>query len=226
MSLILCIETATKTCSVALAEDGKLLACKEQHGVYSHAQNLTLFIEEVFKESKRDIKELDAVSVSIGPGSYTGLRIGLSTAKGLCYTLDIPLITVSTLEAMAHSLKTKELGKDVLLLSAIDARRDEVFMALYDNHMTELINPKPVVLNPDFLNDYKSLRIGIIGTGAAKIIDYFPGVSWLPFPVEPNSAINLLQISFIFNEQNKFSDVSYTEPAYLKEFYSIKKVNK
>src|SRR4051812_22300499 len=127
----LCLETSTKSCSVALGQNGKLLALKESlDDKYSHAENLTLYIEDVCKQAKISLKYVDAIAVSKGPGSYTGLRIGVSTAKGLCYALDKPLIAINSLQAMAFGqisrLKTKDSG---LLCPMIDARRMEVYCA-------------------------------------------------------------------------------------------------
>ena len=132
MALILLIETATKSCSVSLSSENKIIACKEEvNKQYSHAEKLTIFITELFKTQDFSIKDLDAIAVSKGPGSYTGLRIGISTAKGLCYALDIPLISVSTLKAMAFRMAQKE--ESYLYCPMIDARRMEVYNAFYNN---------------------------------------------------------------------------------------------
>ena len=135
MALILNIETATTVCSVSLAKDGKLLSLKEQNGDYSHAENLTLFIEDVCKQANIKLSQIDAVAVSKGPGSYTGLRIGVSTAKGLCFSLDKPLISISTLlsitQSIVQSSKFKIENSD-LFCPMLDARRMEVYCAMYD----------------------------------------------------------------------------------------------
>ena len=129
MSIILGIETATKMCSVALSKDGVLLAKKEEGGEYTHAENLNIFILNVCQQAQIELKEIDAVAVSKGPGSYTGLRIGVSTAKGLCYSLNKPLISVDTLKAMA---KSQNDFYDSFFVPMIDARRMEVYTAIYD----------------------------------------------------------------------------------------------
>ncbi|TCS88304.1 tRNA threonylcarbamoyl adenosine modification protein YeaZ [Anseongella ginsenosidimutans] len=132
MALILHLETATPTCSVALSEGGVLLSLKEKTAQNIHASVITLFIETVMQEAGRQLAELDAVSVSKGPGSYTGLRIGVSAAKGLCYALDKPLLAVNTLEAMASGLLNEQKAPaNSLLCPMLDARRMEVFMAIY-----------------------------------------------------------------------------------------------
>ena len=137
MALILNLETATTVCSVSLGKDGKLLALKEQNGDYSHAENLTLFIEDVLKQANVKFSELDAIAVSKGPGSYTGLRIGVSTAKGLCYSLNIPLIAIDTLKSLAVGIKNSDLKirNSDLLCPMLDARRMEVYCALFDNSL-------------------------------------------------------------------------------------------
>src|ERR1035437_1587087 len=133
MALILNLETATTVCSVSLGKDGKLLALKEQNGDYSHAENLTLFIEDVLKQANVKVTELDAIAVSKGPGSYTGLRIGVSTAKGLCYSLDKPLTAIETLKHMSLSvseiINSQSLIHNSLFCPMIDARRMEVYCA-------------------------------------------------------------------------------------------------
>ena len=133
MATILNIETATTVCSVSLAKDGELLALKEINGDYSHAENLTLFIEDVCKQTNLKLSDVDAIAVSKGPGSYTGLRIGVSTAKGLCYSLEKPLISINTLQHVALSVLTSNIQHPTSLLCAmLDARRMEVYCAIYD----------------------------------------------------------------------------------------------
>ena len=138
MSLILNIETATKNCSVSLAKDGITILTKEiSEAGYSHAEKLHVFIEEILKETQSNVKDLKAVAVSKGPGSYTGLRIGVSSAKGICYALDIPLIAVDTLQILAKQLKVEK----GIIVPMIDARRMEVYSAVYDkNHNKNLLN--------------------------------------------------------------------------------------
>src|ERR1700740_3644297 len=131
--MILQIETATTVCSVAIAEEGKTLACIEVEQRNVHAEKITLFIDKVLKETGKTYMDIDAVAVSSGPGSYTGLRIGVSAAKGLCFALDKPLIAIETLAAMADGYRQKnQLQEGVLLSPMIDARRMEVFTAVFD----------------------------------------------------------------------------------------------
>src|ERR1035437_7733479 len=130
MALILNLETATTICSVAIAKDGCLLALKEQNGDYSHAENLTLFIEDVLHHANVKLSDIDAVAVSKGPGSYTGLRIGVSTAKGLCYSLNKPLIAINTLQHLALSISIRDVRSDAFFCPMLDARRMEVYCAV------------------------------------------------------------------------------------------------
>src|ERR1700712_2866514 len=133
MSLILQIETATTVCSVALAEDGVVLACKELEQRNAHAEVITVFIDDLLKTTGKQYSELAAVAVSSGPGSYTGLRIGVSVAKGLCFALDIPLIAIETLEAMTDGFQgERTINRNEMLCPMIDARRMEVFTAVFD----------------------------------------------------------------------------------------------
>src|SRR5687768_9686181 len=142
MALILCLESATTVCSVVLAKDGKALAFREVNAGYTHAENLTVFIDEVLKEASVRPDQLDAVAVSKGPGSYTGLRIGVSAAKGLCYALDKPLIALNTLFLMSEYVRiSTQPDKETLLCPMLDARRMEVYCAVYDASGKEI---KPV----------------------------------------------------------------------------------
>ena len=138
MALILQLETSTTSCSVALSFNGETIGLKELNERNAHASHLTLFINDVLAECGKTISDLNAVAVSMGPGSYTGLRIGVSTAKGLCFALDIPLIAINTLNAMAHGLKATKNYDSVLYCPMIDARRMEVYTAVYNGSL-ELI---------------------------------------------------------------------------------------
>src|ERR1700679_1775691 len=165
--MILQIETATSSCSVALANQGKVLAVKQLDGRNVHAEMITLFIEEVVAAAGIKYEDLDAVAVSSGPGSYTGLRIGVSTAKGLCFALEKPLIAVETLTAMAHgALKRGEtaLNDDLLLCPMIDARRMEVYTALFDKELVQLKPTAAEIIDEhsfsDLLNNHRLLFFG------------------------------------------------------------------
>ena len=167
MALFLLIETATKSCSVSLSSENKIIACKEEvNEQYSHAEKLTVFITELFKTQDFTIKDLDAVAVSKGPGSYTGLRISVSTAKGLCYALDIPLISVSTLKAMAFGMAQKE--KSDLYCPMIDARRMEVYNAFYNSTNKEIRGIQADIIEACSYQKELDKKVLFFGDGAEK----------------------------------------------------------
>jgi tRNA threonylcarbamoyladenosine biosynthesis protein TsaB len=162
MALILNLETATKSCSVCLARDGKPLAIKEAWSdQYSHAEQLNQFIETVMQEANFSLSDLDAVAVSAGPGSYTGLRIGTSTAKGICYALEIPLISVNSLKALASLSKADE----GYICPMFDARRMEVYAAIYDKELNTLMPTAAVVVDDQSFKEFFSQKVTFLGPG-------------------------------------------------------------
>ena len=215
MTYILHIETATKVCSVALSKDSHLLACKESNDLdYAHGENLTLFIDEVMKEAQIDFKNLNAISVSSGPGSYTGLRIGVSTAKGLCYALNIPLIAIDTLTSLAILAKEKHANKN--LCAVLDARRMEVYNAIFapDGYLL-----KPISADVIEATSYEMyLPFIVFGDGAEKLKAIWEDRN-IAFDTSlfcsARGQINLAHEKF---KENKFEDVAYFEPFYLKDF--------
>lgn len=219
MSYILSIETATKTCSVALHQDAELLGVQEVHLEKSHSGLLHVMIADLLKYCGVDKNKLDAIAVSKGPGSYTGLRIGVSAAKGLCFALDIPLIAVETLEAMAwgvHQYTTE----DVWLCPMIDARRMEVYCQLR-NHDMELVLPtSALVVDEKAFQTYLSKqKILFFGDGAPKcmpILENSPNASFLNNV--PPSAAWVGALSVEKYAKQAFEDVAYFEPYYLKDF--------
>lgn len=216
MGLILNIETATRTCSIALAENGKLLALAEEHDIQSHASKITLFIKDVFEKSNKKYAELDAIAVSIGPGSYTGLRIGLSTAKGLCYALNKPLLAVDTLQSLAAGMIKENHDTDALYIPNMDARRNEIYFAVYSHNLDTIKSPKPLILEENTFNNYqKKLILG--GNGNKKIHDIVKNRNFVFLNVE-FSALNMIEISDKMLNINKFSNTAYIEPNYLKPF--------
>jgi len=215
LNYILNIETATKNCSVSLARNGETILYKEiaEQG-YSHAEKLHVFIEEILKESQIDIKLLKAVAVSKGPGSYTGLRIGVSTAKGLCYALGIPLIAVDTLAVLAQSVSQK----NGLIVPMIDARRMEVYSAVFDHNHQKIKDVQAEILTE---NSYSEVTdtIYIVGDCQEKCQTVLtkPNFVFLSEKVFP-SAQEMSVLSYAKFEQNLFEDVAYFEPFYLKDF--------
>ncbi len=215
MSYILNIETATKNCSVSLAKDGVTILCKEfaEEG-YSHAERLHVFIEEIFKESGLSLKDLSAVAVSQGPGSYTGLRIGVSAAKGLCYALNIPLIAMDTLEILASQAHI-ERG---LIIPMIDARRMEVYSAIFDSNLEKKREVLAQIIDEDSFNELQE-DLYFVGDCAFKCKDTLHKSNhvFLENLIYP-SAKEMSFLSFKKFKTNDFVDVAYFEPLYLKDF--------
>ena len=222
MALILLIETSTKSCSVSLSSENKIIACKEEvNEQYSHAEKLTVFITELFKTQDFTIKDLDAVAVSKGPGSYTGLRISVSTAKGLCYALDIPLISVSTLKAMAFGMAQKE--KSDLYCPMIDARRMEVYNAFYNSTNKEIRGIQADIIEEYSYQKELDKKVLFFGDGAEKCKQMIqhPNARFIDgiFP----SSKDMLEIANEKFAEKDFEDIAYFEPFYLKDFVAGKK---
>lgn len=220
MSIILCIESATPICSVALLRDRSVFLRETNEG-FSHAEKLTVFISEVLTEAGIKPTDVDAIAVSNGPGSYTGLRIGVSVAKGLCFAMDKPLISISTLEAMAVAAKTVlQLKNNALYCPMIDARRMEVYAALFDEKIKLLHPPEAIVVTDALFSDWrKDNKIYFFGDGAEKCTAllkeedgfmYCKGI----FP----SAIHMTELAEMKFRNEEFEDVSLFEPVYLKEY--------
>jgi len=226
MSLILQIETATTVCSVALSENGHLLVYKEIQQRNVHAEVITLFIDEVLKTAGRQYHELSAVAVSCGPGSYTGLRIGISVTKGLCYSLDIPFIAIETLEAMTDGMLSENtFDNEVLLCPMIDARRMEVFTAVFDAEGNKIKPTSAEIIDENSFADLlKTNKIIFFGDGAAKCSDIL-GVSANTRIVSDfqNSARYLTKKAAEKFLAKDFEDTAYFEPYYLKDFIAGKK---
>lgn len=215
MNYILNIETATKNCSVALAKDGQTILCKEiaEEG-YSHAEQLHVFIETTLQEAGIRFQDLKAVAVSQGPGSYTGLRIGVSAAKGLCFTLDIPLIAVDTLQVIASQAKVTE----GLIVPMLDARRMEVYSAIFN---AKLEKQREVLAEVITDNSFETIleTVYFVGDCADKckavlIKPNFIFLEEIKFP----SAKEMSALSFSKFQNSQFEDVAYFEPYYLKDF--------
>ena len=215
MIYILNIETATKQCSVSVSKNNELIALRElAEENFNHAEKLHVFIEEVMTESNIKLSDLNAVSVSKGPGSYTGLRIGVSTAKGLCYALDIPLIAIDTLQIIAKQIQISE----GIIQPMIDARRMEVFTASFDKKHQIVGQTKALVLDENSFEDIQE-KIHFIGDGAEKSeavlkSERFVFYSHLKYP----SAKEMVELSYDAYLNKKFEDVAYFEPYYLKDF--------
>ncbi|MDI6048606.1 tRNA (adenosine(37)-N6)-threonylcarbamoyltransferase complex dimerization subunit type 1 TsaB [Flavobacterium sp. XS2P24] len=215
MEYILNIETATKNCSVALAKAGKTIVCKEiaEEG-YSHAERLHVFIEEVIKEAGITLNDLSAIAVSQGPGSYTGLRIGVSAAKGLCYALDIPLIAVDTLHALASQV-TISSG---LIIPMIDARRMEVYSAVFAPNYERKREVLAEIITENSFEDLEE-KLYFVGDCAEKCKSVLAKENYIFLDeiVYP-SAKEMSAISFEKFKKSDTVDVAYFEPYYLKDF--------
>ncbi|MCZ8090057.1 tRNA (adenosine(37)-N6)-threonylcarbamoyltransferase complex dimerization subunit type 1 TsaB [Flavobacterium sp.] len=218
MTYILNIETATKNCSVSLTKNGETILCKEiaEQG-YSHAEKLHVFIEEIVNEANLNFSEIKAVAVSKGPGSYTGLRIGVSAAKGLCYALQIPLISIDTMQVLA-----KKAVVDGLIVPMIDARRMEVYSAIFDKNHNKIKDVEAEILTENSYQDFDQ-TIYFVGDCQEKcktvlVKDNFKFLPEIVFP----SANEMSQLSFEKFQNNDFKDVAYFEPFYLKDFMLTK----
>ena len=223
MAIILAIETSTKNCSVALFDSSRILAIKESDKQqYVHSEKLTLFIQEVIDMANISLNDLDAIAISKGPGSYTGLRIGTSTAKGLCYALDIPLISVSTLKSMAFGMSKNHLAK--IYCPMIDARRDEVFAALFDANNKELRPVQADIVDKNTYQIFLNQKVLFFGDGALKckeiILD--ENAIFIDQNIYP-TAKDLGEIAEIKYQNEDFEDTAYFEPFYLKDFVLGKK---
>jgi len=223
MARILSIETSTGVCSVAYSIDGKVIDSKELFEANSHAAHLTVLIEQLFKENNIKVgKDLDAVAVSSGPGSYTGLRIGVSTAKGICYAADLPLIAIDSMHIMSYPVINQDWdtsGLPTLFCPLMDARRMEVYTAFFDSKMNlkEEISAK-IVDETTFASHLESNKIVFFGNGADKCKDVIQHENAIfvddTFPL----AKNLAPMAEKYFDENKFVDVAYFEPFYLKDF--------
>ena len=227
MALILCLETATQVCSVALCNDGKIIALNESIEHNSHSALITLFVDEVMKEGGYRLDELDAIAVSKGPGSYTGLRIGVSTAKGFCFSLDKPLLAIETLEGAAmHQALTNPICKDnrnVILAPMIDARRMEVYTALFDSTGKRITDTSAEIITADYFDNYPDSQILLFGDGAAKFTGLFQDNPLITI-LEDNlfSATYLAPLAEERFKNKQFENLAYFEPFYFKEFIAGK----
>lgn len=210
------IETATTNCSVSIAKDGRMIALREANNAsYSHAEDLHHFIKEALEEASISTTDLDAIAVSKGPGSYTGLRIGVSAAKGLCFALDVPLIGISTLESMVSQLKIKE----GIVIPVLDARRVEVYSAVFNFDYEQIRETRVEEVQPDMYDEFiQQGKVYIIGSGALKSREILKHPNFVFDDSVVPSAKEMCSLSFKEFKSKNFVNTAYFEPDYLKDF--------
>ena len=227
MSLILCIETGTDICSVGIARDGELISLRESDEGRDHAKRVGVFVDELLRETGVQPDELDAVAVGMGPGSYTGLRIGVSFAKGLCYGLNIPLIAVGSLDALAEvAIEDNEAGildvknwDEAVLCPMVDARRMEVYTRLFDTTGKALSEVSAeVVTEQTFADVRRDKQLIIFGNGAAKCCEVMPDAKYIAITPSARGLARLAQQRLTAGQ---IEDIAYFEPFYLKDFIVI-----
>lgn len=219
---ILCLETALSGCSVCLAEDRRLLAEAVSDVPNSASDKLHLLVKQVLETSGLQLKDLDAIAVSIGPGSYTGLRIGLAAAKGYAYALSVPVIPVSTLKAMAWAAKFRHGLSGDRYAPAIDARRNEIFWAVYDQNLDTLIAESPMVVSEKSLEHFDpALRYIMPGNGAHKLTGALALENLYPTGVNTCLASDMTELAFNDMEAGPSADTAYLEPNYTKGFHFV-----
>lgn len=222
MSYILHLETSTKVCSVALSKSGECVNhFTENNGAYQHNERLNVLIETVLEESNVSFQDLAAISISSGPGSYTGLRIGVSTAKGLCYALSIPLIEVNTLTSLAYYYKFehKTIDPNSILICQIDARRMEVYTSYFDQFMYPIKDQTADIIDVDYFNFFdNSYKLIFIGDGQFKFESLFESKPNMHFSHLEADARGQIELSYEHFLKKQFVDLVYFEPNYLKSF--------
>lgn len=223
MAFILNIDTATEVASISISEKGRIIDSITNNNQKDHAAFLQPAIKNLLKKIDLPINKLNAIAVTAGPGSYTGLRVGIASAKGLCYALSIPLISLNTLEVMAWSAIKQIQDEGALYCPMIDARRMEVFTAVYDDHLTEIVNPCSMIIDADSFKDLLTTnKIYFLGTGSLKLKTSLENknAGYLITETHTNS---IAELSWRNYTKQKFSDVFSSTPLYLKEFYILKK---
>ena len=228
MALILSIETGTDICSVALANDGELMALRESDEGRDHAKKVALFVDELLRETGVQPSDLDAIAVGKGPGSYTGLRIGVSFAKGMCYALDIPLIAIGSLDALTEvaredydagilDIEEEEWAK-AKLCPLVDARRMEVYAEVFDNEGKALTDVVAEVVTEESFKEWRKDKFVIFGNGAKKCTELLSDAIFVEIAPSARGIVRLAEEAF---KAEKFEDLAYFEPFYLKEFLVI-----
>lgn len=217
---ILQIDTATEICSIALSRNGMVLDQIQHDEPNVHASHLTLFIQEIMVRNKLSLNDMDAIAVSMGPGSYTGLRIGVSTAKGLCYALDVPMIAINTLHSMYEGLEQINTQMpDTLFFPMIDARRMEVYTATFDHKGIEINSTRAEIIDEHAFDSYQNKEVVLFGSGALKFKELFAQREDIRIEEKfLHSAAHMSKLVWQKFVNREFEDLIYFEPYYLKEF--------
>lgn len=226
MSLLLCIDTTTNVCSVALVKDGQLIGQKEDRKKQTHASLLTIFIQELLQQHQYTLQDLTAIAISSGPGSYTGLRIGTTTAKGLCYSLAIPLLAIDTLAALSWRCIQQHghtLNKDCLYVPLMDARRMEVYTAIYDGKLTCHEATQAKIIDEFAFANYQNQPLVFFGNGMDKCKHILAGENRYFIENCACVATNLVGLAYEAYKQQAFVNTIYYEPTYGKQFIPIVK---
>ena len=222
MALILCIETSTKVCSVALLENEELLGSFTLLVDKSHAEQLAVLAQRLLESCQHTMRDLDAVAVASGPGSYTGLRIGTSFAKGICYALDVPLLTIGSLEALAEQVLPFAVAPSYLI-PMMDARRMEVYLAVLDNEGKVVSGAKPFLLEEESLSSYLDIQVCyFFGNGSDKARSVINHDNARFIEGIYSAAAGMGRIACRMFRNGEFADLAYFEPDYLKEFRATK----
>ena len=221
MPLILNIDTSTELASVCLNNNAQLVAYRQNEQQKEHASFVHLAIQQIMNEAAKELSDLDAIAVTSGPGSYTGLRVGMATAKGLCFALNKPLITIGTLEVMTQAAiaKLKSNGTNLLYCPMIDARRMEVFTAIYNAKFEEVLQPQAIILDENTFNKYDKEAIVFFGSGSIKL-QQLATPTKATFEDVSATACDLGTLAEKAFAAKKFADAAYSKPNYLKEFYT------
>lgn len=229
MALILSIETGTDVCSVALANDGELMALRESDEGRDHAKKVALFVDELLKETGVQPSDLDAIAVGKGPGSYTGLRIGVSFAKGMCYALDIPLIAIGSLDALTEVAREDfdagildvedEDWHSAYLCPMVDARRMEVYTQIFDTNGIAKTDVAAEIITEDSFSQWrKDGKFVIFGNGAKKCCEALADAIYVDVTPSARGLVSIAERAF---REGRFEDLAYFEPFYLKDFIVI-----
>lgn len=224
MALILNIDTATNIGSVCLSKDGQVLQTLVNDQQQDHAATMTLFIQQLMQEHQVTAAQLDAIAVSAGPGSYTGLRVGVATAKGLCYAWEKPLIAISTLQQMTQGILNVANDANALYVPMLDARRMEVYTAVYTSKLDEILAPQALILTPEsYAAQLAEKQVYFFGNGSDKwqqLLGQHAHATFLPYTMNAEHMVQLAENAF---EKGTFEDVAYFSPFYLKPFHSTMK---